>query len=169
MIIKILKRFVKKRNNFKLLGNNSVVSKGKFFGANQTTIGDNCYIGPEAYWYGIGGINIGEGTIIGPKSTIWSANHNYESDVAIPYDKQVINKAVIVGRACWFGFGVHICPGVTIGDGAVIAMGSVVTKDIPEFAIVGGNPAKVIGYRKNVVNFQRLLQDKKYYLETKNE
>ncbi|ATC85278.1 hypothetical protein PARC_a0557 [Pseudoalteromonas arctica A 37-1-2] len=47
-------------------------------------------------------------------------------------------------------------------------MGSVVTKDIPSYSIVGGNPAKIIGQRKNLDEFNQLLKEKKYYLESKN-
>lgn len=53
----------------------------------------------------------------------------------------------VVGNDVWIGYGVTIMPGITIGDGAILATASVVTKDVPDFAIVGGNPADVIRYR----------------------
>jgi acetyltransferase-like isoleucine patch superfamily enzyme len=56
---------------------------------------------------------------------------------------------------------VIIIPGVTIGEGAIIAAGSVVVKDVPDFAIVGGNPAKIIKYR-NIETFNRLKADGKF-------
>lgn len=168
MIIKKLKSFFKKSPNFKFVGTKSIISQGKFFFPNRISIGDYCYIGPEAYWYGYGSINIGDGTIIGPQSTIWSANHNYQSQTMVPYDEEIIEKPITIGSACWIGFGVKLCPGINIGDGVVVAMGSVVTKSIPSYSIVGGNPAKIIGQRKNLDEFKQLLKEKKYYLEFKN-
>ena len=55
-----------------------------------------------------------------------------------------IKNDTVVGNDVWIGYGATIMPGVTIGDGAIIATKSVVTKDVPPYAIVGGNPAKVI-------------------------
>ena len=53
-------------------------------------------------------------------------------------------KPVTIGNDCWFGANVVICPGVTIGEGAVVGANSTVTKDVPPYTIVVGNPAKVI-------------------------
>lgn len=55
-----------------------------------------------------------------------------------------------MGEDCWFGGNVTVCPGVTIGRGCTIGAGSVVTKDVPEYSVVAGNPARVI--RKIEVN-----------------
>lgn len=63
--------------------------------------------------------------------------------------------AVVIGNDCWIGYGVSIIAGVTINDGAMILANAVVTKDVPPYAIVGGIPAKIIGYRykKNDIDF----------------
>jgi len=63
-----------------------------------------------------------------------------------------------VGNDVWFGYGSLIMPGVTIGDGAIIASGSVVTGDVPAYAVVGGNPAKLVKMRFNDDTISRLLE-----------
>ena len=70
------------------------------------------------------------------------------------------NKAVVIGNDVWIGAYVSILPGVHIGDGAVIAAGAVVTKDVEPYAIVGGVPAKVIRYRFDRESIEALLQIK---------
>ena len=86
-----------------------------------------------------------------------TSNHNYEGG-AIPYDDTYVHKNVNIGDCVWFGNRVLVCGNVNIGEGAIIAAGSVVCKDVPECAIVGGNPAKVIKYR-----------DKEQYFKLKSE
>ncbi len=67
---------------------------------------------------------------------------------------------IVMGSDVWVTFGAWVLSGVTIGDGAVVATGSVVTKDVPPYAIVGGNPAKVIRYRHSEEQIEELLQIK---------
>ncbi len=63
----------------------------------------------------------------------------------------------VVGNDVWIGYGVTVMPGVTIGDGAIVATASVVARDVPPYAIVGGNPAQVIRYRFGEEDRARLL------------
>ena len=70
------------------------------------------------------------------------------------------NHQVLIGSDVWIGFGATILSGISIGDGAVIAAGSVVTKDVPPYAISGGVPAKIIRYRFEPDTIQFLLSDK---------
>lgn len=138
---------LKKKVSFKTLGEGSIVKSGSFFGSGEITVGKDVYIGPDAYWYGHGGIEIGNNVIFGPKTTIWTVNHNYDSETSLPYDEVDYHKKVVIENNVWVGFGTQISPGVIIGEGAVIAMGSVVVKDVPALAVVGGNPAKVLKER----------------------
>ncbi|WP_442862504.1 DapH/DapD/GlmU-related protein [Bacillus sp. USDA818B3_A] len=78
--------------------------------------------------------------------------------MAIPYDLKNIRKPIIIEVNSWIGQRAIILPGVTIGEGAVVGAGSVVTKDVEPCSIVGGNPAKHIKYR-----------DKDVYYKLKNE
>lgn len=76
---------------------------------------------------------------------------------AVPF-KETRRGPLVVGHDVWIGGQVLIRPGVTIGTGAVVAAGSVVVKDVPPYAIVGGNPAKVIRYRFDEETIERLLR-----------
>ena len=70
------------------------------------------------------------------------------------------DSAIIIGNDCWINSDVRIISGVTIGDGAVVLAGAVVTRDVPPYAIVGGIPAKVIKYRYNEEDIKWLLDTK---------
>jgi len=109
-----------------------------------------------------GGVNIGKYFHPGRGLTIFSHNHNYTSKVSIPYDAVNIIKPVIIKDFVWCGANVTIAPGVTVGEGVVIATGTVVNKDVPDFAVIGGNPYKVIKYR-DVEVFMRLKENGKYH------
>lgn len=129
-------------------------------------VGDNVWIGDNFFAKSEGGITIGNGTIISRNCEIWTSNHNYNSEdlQCIPYDKRMIKKPVIIEENVWIGSRVTIVPGVTIGEGSVIGAGAVITKDVPKYAVVGGNPAKVIKYR-NKENYDKLKAEKKIYLD----
>ena len=73
------------------------------------------------------------------------------------YDRPKDNRTII-GNDVWIGSGAFIKQGATIGDGAVIGMGAVVTKDVPPYAIVGGNPAKLIRMRFDDTIIKRMIQ-----------
>lgn len=86
--------------------------------------------------------------MMGPEVTILTHTHNIER-TDIPMRQQGMRVAeVVVGNDVWIGMRVVIMPGVRVGDGAVVGAGAVVTKDVPDFAIVGGVPAKIIKYRR---------------------
>ena len=109
-----------------------------------------------------GGVTIGRYVHIGRCLNVFTTNHNYRSINLIPYDQHDIVKPVVIKDFVWIGSNVIILPGVTIGEGAIIGMGSVVTKDVSNYAIVGGNPAQIIGHR-DVSIFERLKAEKKFY------
>ena len=92
---------------------------------------------------------------------IMLGSHDYENDDAIPYGEGVTKKNVVIDDFVWLGSNVTISGNVHIGEGAVIAIGSVVVKDVPPLAVVGGNPAKIIKYRDSD-HFFRLKEQKKY-------
>jgi len=111
---------------------------------------------------------IGKGTTIGPGShplnylstnSIFYKRNNYRNDWFKPIDFEE-STTVIVGNDVWIGTDAMILNGVTVGDGAVIATKSVVTKNVPPYAIVGGVPAKIINYRFSEEIIKRLLDIK---------
>jgi len=113
----------------------------------RVSLGNRSFIGKGTFIQGSGIVAIGDDVLIGPYCKIWSSNHSFAS-TKIPMNKQGHTFAkVTIGSDVWLGTGVIILSGCNIGDGAIVAAGSVVTKDVPEYTIVGGNPAKVIKER----------------------
>jgi len=92
---------------------------------------------------------IGKNVMMGPNVSIFTKNHAFER-TDIPMNQQGISKErpVVIGDDVWIGANVIILPGVVVGKGAVIGAGSIVTKNVPEYAVVGGNPAKVLKDRR---------------------
>lgn len=130
----------------------------------NTRFEGDIYIGPDAYWSAKGGIEIRKNVIFGPKTTIWTYNHNYKSDEVFPYDENDVLKSVLIKEDVWVGLNSIIMPGVTIYEGAIVAAGSVVVKDVPRCAIVAGNPAKVVGYRDEL-SYSKVTNASRYMLK----
>lgn len=111
----------------------------------KISIGNNFYL--NAFCHLLGNIRIGDDVMIGPKTVIWGRDHGME--MGLPMKQQPHSKAdIVISDDVWIAANVTILKGVKIGKGAVIGAGAVVTKDVPEYAIVVGNPAKVVKYRK---------------------
>ena len=96
---------------------------------------------------GKAGIIIGDQTRIANQVKLYAFDHGMAADMPI-YQQANSSKGIVIGKDVWIGAGAGVRDGVTIGDHAVIAMNAMVTQDVPEFAIVAGNPAKVIGDRR---------------------
>ena len=114
-------------------------------GSPKIIIGDNFYMNANCHI--LGEITIGNNVLFGPKVVIWGRDHGIKKDQLIC--KQVHSCApVVIGNDVWIGAHASVMKGVTIGSGAVVGAGSVVTKDVPEYAIAVGNPARVVKYRE---------------------
>jgi len=155
---------------FQQRGSNVQLNSGQYIVPEKIIVGDNVYIGPDAFINAIGGVEIQNGSIIGPFAKIQTSNHRYEHPElkTIPYDNINLLSKVLICQNVWIGMDVKICPGVTIGEGAIVAMGSVVTKDVPPLAVVGGNPARVIKYR-NEQQYNELKKSGAIYLKYKQQ
>ena len=119
----------------------------KILDPEKCTIGRGSVINAGAVIHAAGGVSIGRYVHIGHGLSIYSSNHNYNSKKSIPYDNKDINSPVKISDFVWIGANVSVMPGINIGEGAVVAGGSVVARHVPNYAIVGGNPAVVIKYR----------------------
>lgn len=89
-------------------------------------------------------ISIGARTLIGPNCSFYSATHPLDPFLRNGINGPELGKPITIGEDCWFGGSVTVCPGITIGRGCTIGAGSVVTKDVPDFHVVAGNPARII-------------------------
>ena len=146
----------KKKYRFKNKHNSTVITRGNC--ANNITVGKctygvlNVHSSNLNYKLKIGNFcSIGENTMF-----LLSSDHNISSVSSFPFKVKILHKCDYEGIAkgdiavdddVWIGYGATIMSGVHIGQGAVVAAGAVVTKDVPPYAIVGGVPAKVIKYR----------------------
>jgi acetyltransferase-like isoleucine patch superfamily enzyme len=107
-------------------------------------IGDRCLIGRGSGIVGHLSIEIGDDVWTGHHVYVTDQNHGYE-DVDVPISRQVMpERPVRVGSGSWLGHGSIVLPGATIGRHVVVAAGSVVTGDVPDFSVVAGVPARVI-------------------------
>ncbi|SHF85970.1 Acetyltransferase (isoleucine patch superfamily) [Loktanella atrilutea] len=116
-------------------------------GPKGLSIANNVHIGRDCHLRADGGLWIGENTHISRNVTIYSSDHRFRDAEALPYDNSRAWKPVAIHANVWIGINVCILPGVTIGEGAIIAMGSVIAKDVPPFAIVGPQPFRMLGER----------------------
>jgi acetyltransferase-like isoleucine patch superfamily enzyme len=136
----------------------------------NVTMGNYTYVG-EGSW--LQNVTVGKYSCIGPHVKIGQGNHpakefisihpifySVSAQSGISYtDKQQFNEyePVFIGHDVWIGANAIIKGGLTIGNGAIVASGSVVTKDVPPYAVVGGVPAKVIKYRFSDDEINKLI------------
>lgn len=109
---------------------------------NRSEIGINCHVGGE--------VHIGNDVMMGPDCRFITVNHEFRrTDIPMIDQGVTKEKPIFIGNDVWIGMNVIILGGCNVGNGAVIAAGSVVAKDVPDYAVVGGNPARIIRYRQD--------------------
>ena len=127
-------------------GKNVNVERNSVFGPG-VSLGDNSGIGIDCELYGP--VTIGKNVMMGPEVVIYTSGHKFDrTDIPMMQQGPTEKEPVVIGDDCWIGRRAMIMPGVTIGDGCVIAAGAVVTKDIPPYSVAGGVPARVIRTRE---------------------
>lgn len=106
-------------------------------------IEDGVNIGPKCLLDARKGLIIRRNAVIAYEAIIWSLNHDYN-------DENFCGKGALteIGAFAWICSRSVILPGIKIGEGAIVASGAIVTKDVPPYSIVGGVPAKIIGHRE---------------------
>jgi|GEM_PF-101594 len=135
------------RQLFAACGTNVNVEKGaSFHSGSNVRIGKNSGIGINAE---IGGaVEIGDNVMMGPNCVIITRNHKIDrTDIPMCEQHFSESRPVLIGDDVWIGQNVIILPGVKIGKGSIIGAGTVVPKNIPEYSVAVGNPAKVVKSR----------------------
>jgi len=137
-----LRIFLYKKVGMKI-GNYCVIRRGVYLASpNELEVGDGSFIG-RASLYCTGGVKIGKNVNVSDGVVVITAKH----DINSPKFEAAYEPIQICDYA-WLTTNCIILAGVTVGEGAVVAAGAVVTKDVPPYAVVGGNPAKIIAERK---------------------
>ena len=146
---------VKKKSEFCDFGKNSTITKpflqlsgcSNIKIGDNTTIGNNCYIGFcfSALASVEANIEIGDNVLFASNVLVTNENHGINPESTTPYmDQKLSAQDVKIGNGCWIGEKVSILSGVTIGEKCIIGAGSIVTKSIPSYSIAVGNPARII-------------------------
>ncbi|MEJ7691796.1 DapH/DapD/GlmU-related protein [Daejeonella sp.] len=140
-------RYICAKNIFEYCGKNVNVERGAWFGHGRSIhIGDNSGIGINAIVPN--NIHIGSNVMMGPDVHILIRDHLFtRTDIPMIAQGFTENKLCIIGDDVWIGMNVIMLPGRTIKRGTIIAAGAVLTKDFPEYSVVGGNPGKLIKTR----------------------
>jgi maltose O-acetyltransferase len=155
------------RQKFKEIGENVILADTKISAPENVSFKSNIYFGPGGRISAEGGFEVGNNCSISDNLLVYTWNHEYKNGKTIPFDTRRELKPVKLEDNVWIGSRVTIIPGVTVGEGAIIGMGSVVTKDVPPLAIVGGNPAKVVKYRDKS-RYEKLKKEKKIVVMNEN-
>ncbi len=132
------------------VGSHAIVRPSNIYGGEigeGLIVGDYSNIGPFSYIGCSGMISIGKNVMISPRVSLYAENHNFER-TDLPMKEQGVTRShITIEDDCWIAANAVILAGVTIGQGTIVAAGSIVTKDVPAHSIVAGNPAKVIRSR----------------------
>lgn len=112
-------------------------------------VGDNCVINREVYLDGRSGVQIGNNVNISFQACLLSLHHDHNDA-----NFSAVGAPVVIKDHAWIGARAIILPGVTVGEGAVVAAGAVVTRSVPDYVVVGGVPAKAIGERNRNLNYK---------------
>jgi len=108
-------------------------------------IGNGCYLGFNLTLLAGGDITIEDNVLMASNVMISSENHGINPELSIPYmEQKLIGKEVVIGEGTWLGEKVCVMPGVHIGKKCIVGAGSVVTKDIPDYCIAVGSPARIV-------------------------
>ena len=115
------------------------------FSPHFVSFGDDCAVNEFVHILGIGGVTVGNGVWISNHASLITETH--PADVEFIGDHPPATAAIVIDDHAWIGSHAVIMPGVTLGRSCIVGAGSVVTKDVPPYAIVAGVPAKLLRYK----------------------
>jgi acetyltransferase-like isoleucine patch superfamily enzyme len=119
----------------------------KGYHQSQLAIGDETWIGQQCFLHSAGGLTIGARVGVGPGVKILTSQHrDVGRDTPVLFSPLTMAPVVVQDDAD-LGLGAILLPGVTVGRGAVVGAGAVVTRDVPEYAVVAGSPARILRHR----------------------
>jgi len=149
--IYVAKGFANGKKGRIIINRNCELSRGVILRAygGEITIGANTFLGEYVIIYGHGNVEIGENSLIAMHTCILSSNHIVPDKKTLIRSQKDMLAGIKIGNDVWIGAGVKILAGVVIGNGCVIGAGAVVTKDLPDYAVAIGVPAKIINYRND--------------------
>lgn len=125
-----------------------IASNFIFFSPETVSIGNDVFIGHNCY-LGAGEIRIEDNVMIGPFASIMAGNHLFENGIVLPTGNKYQYGHVVIGKGSWIGAHVCVTANVIVGQGCLVSAGAVVTKNIPDFCMVAGVPAKFIRENKS--------------------
>jgi acetyltransferase-like isoleucine patch superfamily enzyme len=155
-------QLTKKFNTVRISSGLRVTSIDNLTLGEYVDIQTNCYIASN------GGVSIGDYTQISENFLVFSDEHLYDTNDYIPISNKKIKKPVKIEDFVVIGTNVSVLPGVTIGRGCIIGMGSVVVNDISPFSIALGNPARVIK-KRDEDEFNKLFENKSFFQNIKGD
>ncbi len=111
------------------------------------TLGDHSLLANGVECYSVAAITVGAYATVSQRSHLCSATHDY-NDPAFP----LVRRPILIGPHAWVAAEAFVGPGVTVGEGAVVGARAVAVKDVPAWAVVSGNPARIIKWRRNFID-----------------
>lgn len=144
-----IRNFFYRRAGITLPRSSSIHWRAEFYHPGGIVIGENCIVGDTAFLDGRDGITLGRNVNIGSHVSIYTRQHAVDSPTF-----EEIGGPVVVGDYAWIASHAVVLPGVTIGEGAVVAAAAVVTKDVAPYTLVGGNPARYIRDRSRDLRYE---------------
>jgi len=140
------------RRIFSRCGKDIIIKRNAYFGRGEgIIIGDNSQLGEDCVVPA--GLIMGRDVIMGPQVIIWGISHEFgRTDIPVRLQGETAKSPPVIGDDVWIGARAIIMPGVKIGSHAIIGAASVVTRDVPPYAIVAGVPARIIRMRRDDIN-----------------
>lgn len=138
-----------RRAGFRIADSSSLHWRAEFYAPEGIRVGEYCTIGDTCFLDGRSGLVIGNCVNIGSHVSIYTREHDVDSP-----DFAETGSAVMVGDYAWIASHAVVLPGVSIGEGAVVAAGALVAKSVPPYTIVGGVPAGPIGTRSRDLRYR---------------